>query len=1797
MASVESKVVSMKFDNKGFESGVSGTISMLDKLKSSLNFTGAKSSLEELKASGKNFSLEGMQSAPERVSASFLAMATIGITALANITNKAVDSGIAIAKAFTLEPMRQGFAEYETNMNSIQTIMANTASKGSTLTDVNNSLEQLNIYSDKTIYNFSEMAKNIGTFTSAGVDLDTSVRSIKGIANLAAVSGSSSQQASTAMYQLSQAISTGTLKLMDWNSVTNAGMGGEIFKTRLFETGKALGTLTDVPVNQTFAEWEKANGSFRESLESGWITTDVLTTSLAAMTGEMSTAELVAKGFSDAQIVEIQKIGEMATKAATEIKTATQLVDVVKEAIGSGWSTTFRMIIGDFEEAKNVMTVFGNAVSDAVSKQAAARNDILNGWKVFGGRQALLEGLIVGLSLVLDIIRPVKEAFREVFPRKTVTQLLEMTNAFTAFMVRLKMGEDSLTSIKNIFKGVFSIVAIVIEVIKGMASVIGDVLGAFDGAGGGVLKFAGGIGLAINKVREFLVEGGALKTYFDIVGKVLSAPITAISAFVGLLKDLFGTVLMPLFGALGTVFTAVFGSITTTVGGVTGAFGPITGFFASLYESVQNFAATIPPIMLRVQNAILSTIDPIKSFAEKIPPYFAIAGEAIASTYHSIAGFFGQLPALLAPVKELFAAFSDAIAEFGGKLPTSLGQVKDAFTSLGDPLMAFKDQITSIFGSNGDGGATTKGATRTAAAIDMVRVSFTSMNPEAEKSSSIIDKLKTFFESIWGYVKGLGETLKGVAGGVAQIFQASSDGVGKAFNSDFFQDILNNLDKVFIAGIFVLLAKVLFRMFKLSSEFKELIGSVNKTLDAVTETLGAMQQKVKAEAIFKIAAAMAVLTISLIAISFLNTEQLVHGLAGIAAGMILLVTAMSLMGKFTKDMNSKDLLKISVAMIAMGAGVLLLSMAMVKLSTLKWEELGVGLAGVTAGLIILTLAAKTLSGDNKNLISAGIAMSLFSLGLLALAKVIERYAEFEWDTVYNSMGKIALALAVLVAAMTLMPSEDMVGLGIGFTIFAYGLQKMLGVIQTWAKVKWEVIKDGLKGIAATLAVLVIAFALMPNNMVEMGAGLILVGAALWVMAVALQKVASIDLKQMAGAVLALIGVLAMLTLAILVMKAAQGGAAALIIAAGALYILAVVLEKVGNLGMDVIKVGLLGIALVIGVLAAAALLMIPLGVPMMAFGIALLLIGAGFAAFGGGAILVAKALPVLAKATQESIGIILDILEEIIKAMPRFVGAFAQAILDLIVGVLEGIPEVIDTFGDILLKILAKIVEIAPKIADALIALIDVGIRVIREKGPEFITLGFEMLMAFLSGLRDNIQEIVILGTDIILRLIDGIAEKVPDIIETGITLIVSLLDGIAAGLPRIIIAGTNLILQFLYGLTVAIPLIIAAATNLITSFITAVGNSVNAIIDAGVNMLLSFISGLTNNVSRIVGAVTILILTFIFEIGNSAIMIAQAGTDTIVAFLDAMGENIEEIATSVGDFLTNIINAIAGQIKKVTDAGTDAAVDFLKGMAKNVKRVTDQAAITLAVIMDAVATSAISMVDSATKALFKFLDAMGDRAEENTGEMVRKVGRIAKGIITGLIKGLTDTVNLDAVKDALKNLVSKAVDGVLSFLGINSPSKVFIGIAASMAEGLVDGANADTTAERAIGNLAGRTVESFRETMKALPALMADIDQFNPVIAPVLDLTNVESEAQRLGGFFAGQSVMAEVSTGNAKLISTVTAESSANADVTPVAAQVPTEIIFNQTINAPKALSTNDIYNNTRGQIAIAKEELSIL
>ena len=404
---VDERVVEMRFDNANFEKNVSNSMSTLDKLKEKLSFKGAAKGLESLDAASRKVNMNGLGQGVDTVNAKFSALQVAGMTAISRLTNAAITAGKKITSALTIDPIRDGFREYETQLNAVQTILANTQSEGTNVEVVNKALDKLNTYADKTIYNFTEMTRNIGTFTAAGVKLNDSVNAIKGIANLAAISGSSSQQASTAMYQLSQALAAGKVNLQDWNSVVNAGMGGKVFQDALIRTSEHLKTGAKNAI--------KANGSFRESIRSGWMTQEVLTQTLdqfatAADTQEEYEAAIkkfVSQGYTQEEAKQMADMARTAGEAATKVKTFTQLIDTLKEALGSGWAQTWRLIFGDFEEAKSLWSGISDVLGKFIKKMSDARNTLLQSAlaKGFGKLTEKIDGMLKPAKKASDAIK------------------------------------------------------------------------------------------------------------------------------------------------------------------------------------------------------------------------------------------------------------------------------------------------------------------------------------------------------------------------------------------------------------------------------------------------------------------------------------------------------------------------------------------------------------------------------------------------------------------------------------------------------------------------------------------------------------------------------------------------------------------------------------------------------------------------------------------------------------------------------------------------------------------------------------------------------------------------------------------------------------------------------------------------------------------------------------------------------------------------------------------------------------------------------------------------------------------------------------------------------------------------------------------------------------------------------------------------------------------------------------------------------------------------------------------------
>ena len=380
--------------------------------------------------------------------------------------------------------------------------------KASSVKEINDALAQLNKYANDTIYSFGDMTKAIGLFTAQGVGLKDSVTGIKGIYNLTSMTGGSADKANMAIYQLSQAIASGTVKAQDWLSVVNAGIGGTSFQNQLIQTAKVHGVAVDSMIAK--------EGSFKDSLQDGWLSSDILLETLSQYTGDLSEAQLKSMGYSAAQIKQIQELGKTANDSATKIKTYSQLMDTLRSNAATGWATTFKTLFGNLDEATVLWTAVGTVAGGALQASSDARNKMLSDWKDLGGRGVLLEGITNAFKGLTSVLTPIHDAFKEIFPPTTGKQLMNMTTAFRDFTKNLILNGDQAKNLKDTFKGLFAILDIIRTIAGGAISIAFKVLSKIiGGTNGDVLTITGSVGEMIVKFRDWLFGNDLLVKGFS----------------------------------------------------------------------------------------------------------------------------------------------------------------------------------------------------------------------------------------------------------------------------------------------------------------------------------------------------------------------------------------------------------------------------------------------------------------------------------------------------------------------------------------------------------------------------------------------------------------------------------------------------------------------------------------------------------------------------------------------------------------------------------------------------------------------------------------------------------------------------------------------------------------------------------------------------------------------------------------------------------------------------------------------------------------------------------------------------------------------------------------------------------------------------------------------------------------------------------------------------------------------------------------------------------------------------------
>ena len=1011
---IDEKVVEMRFDNRDFEQNVRTSMSTLDRLKTALHLGDTASELDQVGAAVKDIRMDGVVSAIGAVEAKFSAFSIMALDSLIRLKRAAEDYAISLAKSLSVEQINAGWSKYAEKTAAVQTIMAATSKNfddtGAQMEFVSNQLDKLNWFTDETSYSFLDMVNNIGKFTSNNVDLETSVTAMEGISTWAAVSGANVNEAGRAMYNLSQAMAVGAVKLQDWKSIENANMATAEFKETVIETAIAEGTLIRSANGaiKTAKGVEVSIQNFNQSLSEGWFTSDVLLKtldqygsftdklhdSMEQIEGDITTSKLIdyvdqykqgtldmaeatkATGLSAELLKPMLEelgddqyaLGRKAFAAAQEAKTFREAIDSVKDAVSTGWMNTFELIFGNYEEAKKLWTNVANELWEVFAGSAEARNELLGEWKDKGGRDSFLNGIANAWRNLRNILDTVHEAFETVFPKVTSDQLVGLTNQFECFTEKMFLSEETLGKLKDAFQGLFS----VLNIFKKIAVAVLDP----------IFKLTGSEGFG--SLADMLLDvAAAVGRFFTSIDDGLDAS--------GLGK---------IFESLGTGVSNLLKTLTSKLSEVRKIFPEIGNGLKNIVQVVWNY--------IKIAFSYIKDNFSIKDI------FMGLVGGGILVSANKFIG-------MIKSVKDaIFGIFS------GEKTDGIKKKFSDIMSSIHDSLQSFTTGI--------------KLSSIVAIAI-AVGILSSSVQKLSEISPGDIAKAMT---AVGILMKMLGKNLESMAQTLS-FFNAKgliSAGVAMVFIATAVKTLSNAIIK--LAEVpFAQLLKGLFGVGVAILELTIGLKLINGVEIPFRTSVG----------LLALAESCKILSDALAKFGTMQWDEIGRGLTAMGGALVELVAAMVILGKFSGGgsiAGSIGILIVTQSLSKMADGLM-------KFGTMQWDEIGRGLTAM-GGALAEVVAACTIAGrigGFSTLFGAG-AILIVIQGLDDLANALAKFGTMQWDEIGRGLTAMGGALAVI-AGGSLINSLSILGSKSIATV-AKPLGDLATSVRKWTNV---VIPDGL----------------------------------------------------------------------------------------------------------------------------------------------------------------------------------------------------------------------------------------------------------------------------------------------------------------------------------------------------------------------------------------------------------------------------------------------------------------------------------------------------------------------------------------------------------------------------------------------------------------------------------------------------------------------------------------------------------------------------------------------------------------
>ena len=1437
---IDEKVVRMQFDNSNFESNVQTSLGTIGRLKQSLNFSNSSKSLENIGDAAKSVNMSPLSNAVETVKNKFSGLEVMAVTALANITNSAVNTGKRIISALTIDPIKDGLNEYELQIKSVQTIMGNT---GKDVKTVNKALDELNDYADLTIYNFSEMTQNAGMFTAAGVGLEDTMTAIKGIGNWAAYAGASSSDMSRATFQLGQALSSGVIRLQDWMSIEHtAGMAGEKYKEAFMETARQHGIAVDDIV--------AANGSFRESLKDNWLTTDIFLETMQRFANDQSM-----------------------TDAATKVKTFTDLMGTLKEALGTGWASSWRIIIGDFEEARDLWTGVSDTLTGFINKSADARNKILSDWKELGGRTNLIEGIKNAFEGVLSVVKPVKEAFSEVFDSITGADLAKFTEGFKNLTDKFKLSETTSNNLKRTFKGLFSIFNICKEAIVAIGKALSPVIDFIAKLVDSFLSVTAVIGDYISAFSDAIEQSGIFK---DVIGGVLK-----LLEPVGKAVDKAGEFVKKFFNSIKTIDAS---DLTSIGKAISNAFEPVKGIgdfidvvFEGIGKAVQSFGPGISEVFSKLADALsnLFTFDSASSFMDLL-----ISG-AIVKAIKSI--------------KKVFDSVNDTISSAGG-----IGKsISDMFGTVGDTLKVWQESIKADkLIKIGKAIALLAGSLLVISLIDS-------------------DKLGSSLSAIGGLMT---ELMAGLA--VLELIQNKIKTPAEGLKNLFGSGVLGNLIGLSVA--ILILSAAMKSLSELDWE------EVAKGLVSIAGLCGILVGSAKLMSssskdlakcgtnLIMFAAAIGILSLVVKSLGQIDTTSLIKGLVGV--GVLCAELAAFLK---TADFDKMGILK-GTGLLLLATSLVVLTQAVEQLSGLNINELIKGLGSIAVMLSEIVIFTK-LIGNPSGMISTATGMLIIGAAMNVLAVAVEKLGNLSWTEIGKGLLTMAGALLIIAGAVNLMPNNLPI-ISVGLTVMSVALIGLAAALNMMGDMSWEGIAKSLVTLAGSLVILAAAMTVMTGTLAG-AAALLIVAGALRILAPVLVAFGNMSWGQIAAGLIMLAGAFTVIGVAGLLLTPLAPtllmlGAAITLIGVGCLAAGAGITAFAAGLASLIASLSTVGSSIqdFINTLIES----IPLLIQKL---------GEGFVKFvevivqNGQVITDAfvTILTALVTAIGEVVPLIVDallniltqFLESIAEYSPRIVSAIAETLVSLIETLAEYTPQFVSAGVDLITGFIDGLSENIPRIADSATNLIITFLDAISTHVPEVVDAGMQMIIELINGMANAISS----NTP---QLVSAMQNLINAIIDAGVAV---LTGSVSTFLGK----GGELIGGLIDGIKSKIGDVVSAVGSIISSCKEGLANIGSEFISIGSNIIDGLVSGIKSGITSVGSAISDVVSSAVGKakkllgIHSPSKVFAKIGMYSDEGLAKGLIKYSNVVTKAAGNVANNMIDVMNNSISKISMDGLDS--------------------------------------------------------------------------------------------------------------------------------------------------------------------------------------------------------------------------------------------------------------------------------